>query len=167
MKKTLLTLCAMAMAAIASAQFTYSVDPAAETVLPKAWGNYANMAFTFTFDEAVTVNNADAVKLYEMGATASTEVAPDDDWRANSSNGGKTVMIWGADYDGFTCTFQANDCEYQLVIPAGTFTTASGAANEELRITYYGLNAPEVPALPLSYVTVEPEEESVLGAETN
>ncbi|MBP3738162.1 MAG: hypothetical protein J6I72_03835 [Muribaculaceae bacterium] len=167
MKKTLLAICAMAMTLAASAQVNYvTVDPAAETVLPKVWGNFANMSFTFTFDEAVTVNNVENVKLYELGTTTS-EVAPDDTWYTNTSNGGKTVQIWGSDYDGYMCTFSANDCDYEFVVPAGTFTSATGASNEEIRVRYYGLNAPAVPAQPLTYVSVDPEEDTVLGAETD
>lgn len=164
MKKTLLAMFAL-VAGMATAQVNYTaVDPAAETVLPKAYGDYAMMSFDFTFDQPVTVGDLSGVKLYEMiEATAATEVAPDDDWRATVS--GNKVTIWGADYDGFTCTFVAKDCGYQLVIPAGVFT-ADGATNEEYVINYYGLNAPEVPVTPIELVSVEPAEETVLGAET-
>ncbi|MBO4871176.1 MAG: hypothetical protein J5565_04245 [Muribaculaceae bacterium] len=167
MRKSLLAICAFAMAMAASAQINYaSVDPTAETVLPKVYGNYVSMAFTFNFDEAVTVKNVSAVKLYEVKDTGNSEVTPDDDWYATPSNGGKTILIWGSDYDGFTCSFLANDCDYELVIPAGTFT-ANGASNEEIRVRYYGQNAPVVPAEPLTYISVDPQEDTALGAETS
>ena len=164
MKKTLLAMFAL-VAGMATAQVNYTaVEPAAETVLPKAYGNYAMMSFEFTFDQPVTVGDLSGVKLYEMSdATAATEVAPDDDWRATVS--GNKVSIWGADYDGFTCTFNVKDCGYQLVIPAGVFS-AGGATNEEYVINYYGLNAPEVPITPIELVSVVPEAETALGAET-
>ena len=168
MRKSLLAICALAMAMAASAQVNYvTVDPAAETVLPKAYGNYAMMSFTFTFDEAITVKNVGNVKLYEVKETGNSEVAPDDEWRTTTSNGNKTVQIWGADWDGYTCSFLANDCDYELVIPAGTFTNPTGASNEEIRVRYYGQNAPAIPAEPLTYISVDPQEDTALGAETS
>lgn len=138
-----------------------SVNPAEGTVLPKSYGDYAMMSFEFTFDQPVTVGDLSGVKLMELGeAKAATEITPDDEWRANVE--GNKVTIWGADYDGFTCTFLAKDCGYQLVIPAGVFA-AGNLANKEYVIDYLGQGE----ATPLELVSIEPEEESVLGADTN
>lgn len=165
MKKSLLALFAL-VAGMATAQVNYTaVSPEAETVLPKAYGNYAMMSFEFTFDQPVTVGDLSGVKLYEMSdATAATEIAPDDDWRSTVS--GNKVTIWGADYDGFTCTFETKDCGYQLVIPAGVFT-ANDATNEAYVINYYGQNAPVVEPVALELLSIEPAEETVLAATTN
>lgn len=150
MKKLLLSLVAFATMGLAAMAQSYTVEPAAETVLPKAYGNYATMSFTFTFDQAVTVGDVTGVKLMKEDAVDGSEITPDDDWRATMSNGGKTVTIWGADYDGFTCYFSCEDVPYYLVIPAGVLT------DEEIVIEYYGLNAPAPAALQLENVVPEP-----------
>ena len=137
-----------------------SVNPAEGSVLPKAYGDYAMMSFEFTFEEAVNVGDLSGVKLLEMGnAKAATEIAPDDEWRSTVS--GNKVTIWGADYDGFTCAFQAKDCGYQLVIPAGVFSTDQ-LANKEYVINYLGQGEPT----PLELESIVPAEETVLGADT-
>lgn len=155
MKKMLLSLVALATMGLAATAQTYSVEPAANTVLPKAYSNWASMSFTFNFDQAVTVGDISGVKLMKGNPTTGTEVAPDDDWRATASNGGKTVTVWGADYDGYTCAFQCEDANYYLVIPAGALT------EDEIVVEYYGLNAP-AEAEPLTMVAADPEPNTVL-----
>ena len=105
MKKHLLSMVALATMGLAAMAQTYSVEPAANTVLPKTYSNWASMSFTFNFDQAVTVGDATSVKLMKDDPATGTEIAPDDQWNATTSNGGKTVTLWGADYDGFTCSF--------------------------------------------------------------
>ena len=155
MKKLLLSLVAIATMGLAAMAQTYSVEPAANTVLPKAYGNWASMSFTFNFDQAVTVGDVTSIKLMKDDPTTGTEVTPDDVWNSSTSNGGKTVTVWGADYDGYTCAFQCEDANYYLVIPAGVLT------EDEIVVEYYGLNAPD-PAEPLMVVGGDPEPNSVL-----
>ena len=105
MKKMLLLLVALATMGLAAMAQSYSVEPAANTVLPKVYSNYATMSFTFNFDQAVTVGDVTSVKLMKDDPVTGSVISPDDDWYVNTSNGGKTVTIWGSDYDGYTCSF--------------------------------------------------------------
>ena len=153
MKKILLSLVAIATMGLAAMAQTYSVEPAANTVLPKSYSNYAIMSFTFNFDQAVTVGDVTSVKLMKDDPVTGTEITPDDDWYANTS--GNSVTIWGADYDGFTCFFACEDANYYLVVPAGVLT------EDEIVVEYYGMNAP-APADPLEVVGGDPLPNSVL-----
>lgn len=138
MKKLLLILfgCAM-VTATSSAQVTYAtVNPAAETVLPKSNSNYVTMTFVFTFSEAITATSPAGITFKGEDGT---EFVPDDAWYINASNGGKTQNVWGADYDGFTCSYAVTDQVYNLNIPAGAFKNAAGAANEAFTVKYYGM----------------------------
>lgn len=155
MKKLLLSMVAMATMGLAAMAQTYSVEPAANTVLPKIYSNWASMSFTFNFDQAVTVGDVTSVKLMKGDPATGTEVTPDDEWYSTTSNGGKTVTLWGADYDGYTCTFECDDANYYLVVPAGVLT------EDEIVVEYYGQNAP-VPAEPLVVVGGDPEPNTVL-----
>ena len=155
MKKHLLSMVALATMGLAAMAQTYSVEPAANTVLPKTYSNWASMSFTFNFDQAVTVGDATSVKLMKDDPATGTEIAPDDQWNATTSNGGKTVTLWGADYDGFTCSFACEDANYYLVVPAGVLT------EDEIVVEYYGMNAPQ-PAEPLMVVGGDPEPNTVL-----
>ncbi len=160
MKKMLLSLVALATMGLAAMAQGYSVDPAANTVLPKVYSNYATMSFTFNFDQAVSVGDVTSVKLMKDDPVTGTVITPDDDWYANTSNGGKTVTIWGSDYDGFTCYFACEDANYYLVVPAGVLT------EDEIVIEYYGMNAP-APSDPLEVVGGTPEPNSVLPQTSN
>lgn len=153
MKKILLSLVALATMGLAATAQSYSVEPAANTVLPKSYSNYATMSFTFNFDQAVAVGDVASVKLMKDDPVTGTEVAPDDDWRTNTN--GNSVTIWGADYDGFTCTFACEDANYYLVVPAGVLT------DDEIVVEYYGMTAP-APTEPLEIVGVDPEPNTVL-----
>ena len=155
MKKTLLSMVVMATMGLAAMAQTYSVEPAANTVLPKAYSNWASMSFIFNFDQPVTVGDVASVKLMKDDPTTGTEITPDDQWYATTDNNGKTVTVWGADYDGYTCTFNCEDANYYLVIPAGVLT------EDEIVIEYYGQNAP-APAEPLMLVGGDPAPNTVL-----
>ena len=158
MKKLLLSLVALASMGLSTMAQSYSVVPAANTVLPKEYSNYATMSFTFNFDQAVTVGDVTSVKLMKDDPVTGTEITPDDDWYANTS--GNSVTIWGADYDGFTCFFACEDANYYLVVPAGVLT------DEEIVVEYYGMNAP-APADPLEVVGGTPAPNSVLPQTSN
>ena len=160
MKKFLLSLVALATMGLAAMAQSYSVEPAANTVLPKVYSNYATMSFTFNFDQAVTVGDVSSVKLMKDDPVTGSVISPDDDWYANTSNSGKTVTIWGADYDGFTCSFACEDANYYLVVPAGVLT------EDEIVVEYYGMNAPVVTE-PLQVVGGDPEPNSVLPQTSN
>ena len=160
MKKMLLLLVALATMGLAAMAQSYSVEPAANTVLPKVYSNYATMSFTFNFDQAVTVGDVSSVKLMKDDPVTGSVISPDDDWYANTSNSGKTVTIWGADYDGFTCSFACEDANYYLVVPAGVLT------EDEIVVEYYGMNAPVVTE-PLQVVGGDPEPNSVLPQTSN
>ncbi|MDO4510628.1 MAG: hypothetical protein Q4B68_02280 [Bacteroidales bacterium] len=145
MKKFLLLIAAVAaFATSASAQNYTSVVPAANTVLPEAYTNYAEMKFTFTFDQAISTTSLGQVKLTDAAGAA---YDPDDAWVGTKSNGGKTVAVWGADYDGFVCTFKVTEQPYYFSVPAGAFKIATGATNEAFTITYYGKSIPEPTAI--------------------
>ena len=118
MKKLLLSMVALATMGLAAMAQTYSVEPAANTVLPKAYSNWASMSLNFNFDQAVSVGDVTSVKLMKGDPTPGTEVTPDDEWYSTTSNGGKTVTLWGADYDGYTCTFECDDANYYLELAA-------------------------------------------------
>lgn len=155
MKKFLLSLIGMAAITLSASALSYTVDPAPQTVLPKSYGNWASMSFTFNFDVAPTVGSASGVKLWK-NAVNDTEVLVDDSWQTSTSNGGKTVTVYGMDWDGYTCMFQCFDTNYYLVVPASVFGT-----DEDIVIEYYGLNAP-APANPLTLVTADPAPNTVL-----
>ena len=160
MKKFLLSLVALATMGLAAMAQSYSVEPAANTVLPKVYSNYATMSFTFNFDQAVTVGDVTGVKLIKDDGITCVEIDPDDEWKSTISNGGKTVTIWGADYDGYTCTFYCEDVKYYLIVPAGVLT------EEQIEIVYYGMNAPVV-SDPLEVVGGSPEPNGVLPQTSN
>lgn len=158
MKKLLLSLVALATMGLGAMAQNYSVEPAANTVLPKVYSNYATMSFTFNFDQAVTVGDVTSVKLMKDDPVTGTVITPDDEWYANTS--GNSVTIWGADYDGFTCYFACEDANYYLVVPAGVLT------DEEIVVEYYGMNAP-VASDPLEVVGGTPEPNGVLEQTSN
>ncbi len=125
-----------AQSTMASKPVVTVTDPQIGAGLSIAWGNYANMSFTLTFDQNVSVVNAEPdIKLYE-GDTNGSVISPDDVWKANSAGANK-VMIFGADYDGFTCAFQYNsEKEYTLVIPANMVKNSDGEMNDEIVLVY-------------------------------
>ena len=122
--------------AMASKPVVTSTDPQIGKGLSIAWGSYANMSFTLNFDQNVSiVNNEPDIKLYEGDVNGSL-VSPDDVWKATSADASQ-LMVFGADYDGFTCTFYYDsEKEYTLVIPAGMVKNAAGELNDEIVLVY-------------------------------
>lgn len=98
-----------------------------------------SMSFDVEFDEPVTVvESSPAVNLYDGALVGGTEIKPDDAWYTNvgGANDNK-LTVWGADYDGFTCSFKVeNDKEYTVVIPAGVVKNAAGDLNEQIIISF-------------------------------
>ena len=132
-------------------------DPAEGSVLP----NYFSASFTAKFDEALTLDESKVanIKLYEKMGETTTELTPDDSWKASLESGKKNLFIWAADYDGFTQVFAAKEgAKYQLVIPAGIVKNAANVANDELTLT---LNGP-VPTV--SLVSTDPVDGAKLAA---
>lgn len=122
--------------AMASKPVVTSTDPQIGEGLSIAGGSYANMSFTLNFDQNVSiVNNEPDIKLYEGDVNGSL-VSPDDVWKATSVDASQ-LMVFGADYDGFTCTFYYDsEKEYTLVIPAGMVKNAAGELNDEIVLVY-------------------------------
>ena len=122
--------------AMASKPVVTSTDPQIGKGLSIAWGSYANMSFTLNFDQNVSiVNNEPDIKLYEGDVNGSL-VSPDDVWKATSADASQ-LTVFGADYDGFTCTFYYDsEKEYTLVIPAGMVKDAAGELNDEIVLVY-------------------------------
>ena len=132
-------------------------DPAEGSVLP----NYFSASFTAKFDEALTLDESKVanIKLYEKMGETTTELTPDDSWKASLESGKKNLFIWAADYDGFTQVFAAKEgAKYQLVIPAGIVKNAANVANDDLTLT---LNGP-VPTV--SLVSTDPVDGAKLAA---
>ncbi len=97
---------------------------------------YNNMVFDIEFDQTITrIKRVPAVVLTETINGSRTTVEPDDSWEAAVE--GKTLRVWGADYDGFTMTYATKDgAAYKLVIPAGVIKGADGVENDEIVIEY-------------------------------
>ena len=132
-------------------------DPAEGSVLP----NYFSASFTAKFDEALTLDESKVanIKLYEKMGETTTELTPDDSWKASLESGKKNLFIWAADYDGFTQVFAAKEgAKYQLVIPAGIVKNAANVANDELTLTLNG------PVLTVSLVSTDPVDGAKLAA---
>lgn len=97
---------------------------------------YSDMAFDVVFDQDITrIKRVPAVILTETLKGNTTTIEPDDSWVATVT--GKTLRVWGADYDEYTMTYETkNGAAYKLVIPAGVVKTADGMENEEITIEY-------------------------------
>ena len=125
-----------------------TTSPADGEVVKSATG-YVPMTVTLTFDEAVELLQENPLVhirtnyLYNAG-----DFQPDDKWVASLSEDQKTLTIFGADLDGFTCQFKADaDDTYYYSLPAGMVKNAAGEENEHIfiRFTYEQGEAPQMP----------------------
>lgn len=99
---------------------------------------YMDMAFDITFSSDITVEKAKpAAILWKGEINGGSKEDPDDCWMATKQSDGKTVRIWGADYDMFTQSFKAvKGTTYNFVLPAGVIKDAEGNLNAEIVITF-------------------------------
>lgn len=97
------------------------------------------MSFVVEFAEPVTVVNATpAASLLDGPLAGGSEILPDNGWNATvSDKNNNTLVLWGSDYVGFTCSFKAEKGnEYTVVIPAGIVKNAAGDLNEQIVIKF-------------------------------
>lgn len=116
-----------------------SSNPADSSVIATN-NKYAAMSFDIVFDKPITIvkQNPD-VFLREKSVINPDLITPDNQWNAVVGKDKNTLNIWGADYDGYTCSFMPNaNEEYYLVIPAGTVKNDAGDLNEQIVIMFYG-----------------------------
>ena len=95
-----------------------------------------------TFPEAVTiVTSQPEAQLIKGDELTGELIEPDSHWLATDleEDGDNTVRIVGQDYDGFTQMFDLEPGQaYCFVIPAGTFSSASGALNQKIVLHFTG-----------------------------
>lgn len=121
---------------------------------------YANMVFEFTFDQAVTrVVRTPAIVMKETQGEVTTTLDPEDSWEA-AVDGSNKLRVWGADYDGYTMTYEAKaGAAYTVTIPAGVVKNADGLTNEEI-VLHYTCAKPVLPA-PSAVSTTPAQDESI------
>ena len=92
-----------------------------------------------TFPEAVTIKETQPEAQLIKGDELTGElIEPDSYWLA-TDEGNNTVGIVGQDYDLFNQTFDLEPGQaYCFVIPAGTFSNASGALNQKIVLHFTG-----------------------------
>lgn len=117
--------------------FTHvSTTPAEGATVEPGW---MPMSFVVEFAEPVTVVNATpAASLLDGPLAGGSEILPDNGWNATvSDKNNNTLVLWGSDYVGFTCSFKAEKGnEYTVVIPAGIVKNAAGDLNEQIVIKF-------------------------------
>ncbi len=117
--------------------FTHvSTTPAEGATVEPGW---MPMSFEVEFAEPVTVVNATpAASLLDGPQAGGSEILPDNGWNATvSDKNNNTLVLWGSDDDGFTCSFKAEKGnEYTVVIPAGIVKNAAGDLNEQIVIKF-------------------------------
>ncbi len=110
---------------------------------------YVPMNVTLTFDEPVELLQENPLVhirtnyLYNAG-----DIQPDDKWVATLSDDHKTLTLFGADLDGYTCQFKAQEeTDYYFSLPAGIVKNAAGDESEHIfiRFNYEQGQAPAVP----------------------
>ena len=125
-----------------------ATSPADGDVIKNATG-YVPMAVTLTFDEPVELLQPNPLVhirtnyLYNAG-----DIQPDNQWVASLSDDQKTLTVFGADMDGFTCQFKAQqETDYYFSLPAGMVKNAAGDQSEHIfiRFNYEQGEAPAVP----------------------
>ena len=92
-----------------------------------------------TFPEAVTiVTTQPEAQLIKGDELTGELIEPDSYWLA-TDEGNNTVGIVGQDFDTFNQTFALEPGQaYCFVIPAGTFSSASGALNQKIVLHFTG-----------------------------
>ncbi len=110
---------------------------------------FVPMTVTVTFDEPVELLQENPLVhirtnyLYNAG-----DIQPDDQWVATLSDDQKTLTLFGADLDGFTCQMRADaDDTYYFSLPAGMVKNAAGEENEHIfiKFNYVQGDAPQLP----------------------
>ncbi|MBR5727401.1 MAG: leucine-rich repeat protein [Muribaculaceae bacterium] len=127
---------------------TVATSPAYGDTIVNATG-YIPMSVTVTFDQPVELvqENPD-VHIRTNYLFYSSDIRPDDQWVASLSDDQKTLTLYGADLDGFTCQFRANEEDwYYFSLPAGMVKNADGEESEHIFILvhYAQGEAPQVP----------------------
>ncbi len=136
------------------------IEGDAATVLPVAtspadgdtiqnMSGYVPMSVTLTFDEPVELLQANPrVHIRTNYLYMPTDITPDDQWVASLSDDQKTLTVYGADLDGFTCQFKAQEnTDYYFSLPAGMVKNAAGEESEHIFIRF-NYEKGETPAVP-------------------
>lgn len=127
---------------------TVSTSPAYGDTIVNASGTIP-MSVTVTFDQPVELvqENPD-VHIRTNYLFYSSDIRPDDKWVASLSEDQKTLTIYGADLDGYTCLFRANEEDwYYFSLPAGMVKNADGEESEHIFILVHYAQG-EAPQLP-------------------
>ncbi len=110
---------------------------------------YVPMSVTLTFDEPVELLQENPlVHIRTNYLYNASDIQPDDKWVATLSDDQKTLTLYGADMDGFTCQFKAQEeTDYYFSLPAGMVKNAAGDESEHIfiRFAYEQGDAPQVP----------------------
>ena len=127
---------------------TVSTSPAYGDTIVNEMG-YIPMSVTVTFDQPVELvqENPD-VHIRTNYLFYSSDLRPDDKWIASLSEDQKTLTVYGADLDGYTCQFKADEEDwYYFSLPAGMVKNAAGEESEDIFILvhYAHGEAPQVP----------------------
>ena len=127
---------------------TVSTSPAYGDTIVNASG-YIPMSVTITFDQPVELvqENPDA-HIRTDYLFYSSDIRPDDKWVASLGEDQKTLTVYGADLDGYTCQFKANEEDwYYFSLPAGMVKNADGEESEHIFVLvhYAQGEAPVVP----------------------
>lgn len=111
--------------------------PAYDDVVASTNG-FVPMSMSVTFDEPVELleqNPKLHIRINYLYNAA--DIQPDDQWVASLSADKKTLNIFGADLDGYTCQFKANpEYTYYFSLPAGMVKNANGEENEHIFIRF-------------------------------
>lgn len=96
---------------------------------------YQPMSFDITFDQDITVAEANPEVTLRVGSeTSGNIISPDAGWTA-TANKSNVLTVWGADYDYYTQTYKAEaGNKYYVVIPAGVVKNAAGEVNDRIVI---------------------------------
>lgn len=106
-----------------------------------ALGKFTSFSFSVEFAENVTLveKNPDVyIREGENYSSVYIEPTGDPQWGA-MIEAGKTLTVFGNDYDGYMDTFMPKaDTKYYVTIPAGVVKNADGVLNDQITILYYG-----------------------------
>lgn len=96
---------------------------------------YHPMSFDITFDQDITVAEANPDVTMRVGSELSGNIiSPDAGWIA-TTNKSNVLTVWGADYDSYTQDYKAEaGNKYYVVIPAGVVKNAAGEVNDRIVI---------------------------------
>ncbi len=124
----------------------FTIDDSGEAVLgyvsttPADGGtfteDYESLSFEVSFGEPITILDETPEAFVRVGSNLSGSlILPDDSWHAVKGSDGKTLRVWGSDYDGYTMTFKTEVGQtYYITIPAGVVANAAGEKNAKITI---------------------------------